>query len=269
MRSQEGIQCRVECGRGFHIGQMSGAFDADKLCAGYVVAHESGDGQRSEEILGADDDQCRDGDGGKEMQVIPAVGPAAMGCSSAFRFCGAHPFVRWLVDGGVVQRRLCNVLMDRFIGMFYHSVREDGFGQFEPAGGGFGCFASRVGVDDNEGIASPREKTIDVQCYLAAHGKADEDGFIDTPFVEEMDDIQGHFIEHDPGKGDIAVPISAEVGKDEPVIGCKEVDLQVPHGPVKGMAVDKDEGLTLTKIVVSEMYSSYFFYRHGVWFLTF
>jgi hypothetical protein len=31
------------------------------------------------------------------------------------------------------------------------------------------------------------------------------------------------------------------------------------------MTVDKDEGLALPKIIVSKMYSSYFFDGHAVW----
>jgi hypothetical protein len=62
-------------------------------------------------------------------------------------------------------------------------------------------------------------------------------------------------------------PLSPKVRKDEPVIGCKEAGLPVPHRPVKGMAVDEYEGAAIGKIVVSQMYSSYFFCGHGLWHL--
>ena len=90
-------------------------------------------------------------------------------------------------------------------------------------------------------------------CDLAAHGEASDDGGGDVEVVEERGDVVGHGLEGGGfDGGDFRCSVAADVIGDDAVLPCEGGDLSVPHGLVKGVAVDEDDGEACAGVAVGE-----------------
>lgn len=183
---QEGVQGFIESVRGLHIGKMPCSGYNGERCARDPVAHQLCDGQGCKIIFIAYYNKRGDANVWQEGQMVPAIGPAAMGGGGAFCRCAAHHFIEMCVDGLVVHGGGGDVLVDRIVCMLPHACCDDQVCFLEALLMAFGGFSPCIGVHDDQGFYFVREEPVKIENDLASHGEAAEDSAVNKEGFQKM-----------------------------------------------------------------------------------